>query len=74
MMKPVLGNPPIPAAIFPVPSSSGNSSVQLRGVYLSIPCSGEDISILALERGVKVVSIADGRKFSGQSNTVWNGA
>ena len=39
-----------------------------EGWALSMSLSGEDIPILALGRGVKVVSIADGRRFSRESN------
>ena len=40
----------------------------LKGWALSMSPFGEDIFILTLGRGVKVVSIADGRRFSGESN------
>ena len=39
-----------------------------EGWALPMSLSGEDIPILALGRGVKVVSFADERRFSGESN------
>ena len=39
-----------------------------EGWALSMSPFGEDIPMLALGRGGKVVSVADGRKFSGESN------
>ena len=39
-----------------------------EGWALSMSPYGEDISILVLGGGAKVVAIADGRRFSGQSN------
>ena len=43
-----------------------------KGWALSMSPSSEDISILGLGRGVKVVSIADGRRFSRESMQVRN--
>ena len=45
-----------------------------KGWALLMSPSREDILILAIGRVVKVVSIADGRRFSGESNAgeEWN--